>query len=270
MTAPVALSMAPGRGRRGATMADLGKVRILVVEDEPLIAHHFVNILKRTGRYDVDCEMDGDRAAERIPAENPDLVLLDLGLPGKDGIDIIREVREKYSNPIVIVTGKSELEVHALGLNLGASDFLKKPVGDDVLLAHVECRLRERGRTTGQGAEVAPVKPATAEATRQPGPVLEIDCAQRKAFLDGKDLELWESELGLLELLARRPGETVSKKELSEHLKGAGPADESRVVEMAIHRLRGKLGKAGKDLLQTVRNEGYRLSPFVVVRVTGK
>ena len=270
MTAPVALSKAPGRGRRGATMADFGKARILVVEDEPVIAHHFVNILKRTGRYEVDCEMDGDRATERIPAENPDLVLLDLGLPGKDGIDIIREVREKYFNPIVIVTAKSELEVHALGLNLGASDFLKKPVRDEILLAHVECRLRERGRTSNQGAEAAPVRPPTAETTRRPGPVLEIDLAQRKALLDGKDLELWESELGLLELLARMPGETVSKKELSEHLTGTGPADESRAVEMAIHRLRGKLGEAGKDLLQTIRNGGYRLSPLVVVRVTEK
>ncbi len=251
-------------------MSDQWKERILVVEDEPTIAQHFVNILKRTGRYEVDFEMDGDRATERIPAENPDLVLLDLGLPGKDGIDIIREVREKYFNPIVIVTAKSELEVHALGLNLGASDFLKKPVRDDVLLAHVECRLRERGRTTSQKAGVTPVRPAIAEAARLPGPVLEIDLAQRKAFLDGRDLELWESELGLLVVLASRPSETVPKKKLSERLKGVGPADESRVVEMAIHRLRGKLGEAGKDLLQTVRNGGYRLSPLVMVRVARK
>jgi len=251
-------------------MAGEGSQRILVVEDEPIIAQEMVRILRKPGCYTVDLEENGERAAERIPAENPDLVLLDLGLPGKDGIEVIREVREKFFNPIVIVTGKSEMEVHALGLRMGGSDFLKKPFTADILLAHVECRLRERGQTSRQEAEAAPVRSATAEAARRLGPVLEIDLAQRKAFLDRKDLELWESEFGLLELLASRPGETVSKKELSEHLKGSVPADESRVVEMAIHRLRGKLGEARKDLVQTVRGEGYRLSPLVVVRVARK
>jgi len=250
--------MAPGRGRRGATMADLGKVRILVVEDEPIIAQHFVNILKRTGRYEVDCEMDGDRATERIPAENPDLVLLDLGLPGKDGIDIIREVREKYFNPIVIVTAKSELEVHALGLNLGASDFLKKPVRDDVLLAHVECRLRERGLTKGQkGQKVGPK-------------CLEIDIQSRQARLDKQELELSVSEFELLKGLASRIGETISRDELSELLKVDAASDHSRALDMTIHRLRTKLGDTGSTLLQTCRNEGYRLSAQIQVKMVGR
>jgi len=141
-----------------------GKERILVVEDEPIIGDQMVLILRKTGRYSVELELDGERAAERIPSENPDPVLLDLGLPGNDGLEVIREVRERYFGPIVIVTAKSEMEVHALGLSTGGSDFLKEPFIPDILLAHVECRLRERGQTKGQGAEAANVKLATGQS----------------------------------------------------------------------------------------------------------
>jgi two-component system response regulator RstA len=231
-------------------MAEMRKQRILVVEDEGVVARELVRVLKAQGIYQVDLEMNGERAAKRIPEEQPDLVLLDLGLPDMDGMDVIREVRGKYSGPIVIVTGRIERDVHALGLRTGGADFLTKPFTTDVLLAHVECRLRERARSES--------------ASSSDRPVLELDWKRKIATLNGTDLKLSSTEFELLALLARNPGEVLSREALTRQLSGEVRST-GKALDMALHRLRVKLGQVSNDLLVTIRNKGYRLDPVVLV-----
>jgi two-component system, OmpR family, response regulator AdeR len=217
---------------------------ILVVEDELEIAEVVEGYLRRDG-FRTERATDGTRALELFRAAKPDLVLLDIMLPGLDGLEVLRRIRAMASTPVIMLTARAEDIDKLLGLELGADDYVVKPFSPREVVARVKAVLR---RTRHD-------EPKTVHRV---GP-LEVDTRQVIATLAGTRLDLTPTEFKLLERLACEPGRAYSRAELLEAALPDSDALE-RVVDAHLKNLRRKLESGGApELLETVRGIGYRL-----------
>ena len=223
------------------------RCRVLLVEDSARLAASIRDYLERQG-YEVFIEADGLAVAERYERINPDLVVLDLMLPGKDGLTICREMRRHDRVPILILSAKGENIDQVLGLEMGADDYVVKPVEPRVLLARIEALLR-RARAT----------PAEPREARLHAGRLAIDAARRAATIDGASVELTTGDFDILWLLASRQGNVVTRDEILRVVRGIDYDGLDRSIDARICRLRRKLQDAGgaEAMIKTVRLRGY-------------
>jgi len=227
--------------------------RILLVEDDHRLASLIGDYLGRQG-FEVAVEARGDTAAERIRAERPDLLILDLMLPGRDGLEVCREIRPDHDGPILILTAREDDVDEVAGLEVGADDYVKKPVEPRVLLARVRALLR---RTAS-----SPRAEAAHDGTLEFGS-LRIVPTSRTVELAGRHVELTTNEYELLHLLAARAGEVVSRDWLFRELRGLEYDGVDRSVDIAISRLRKKLETkpSHPQRIRTVWRRGYLFVP---------
>lgn len=223
---------------------------ILLVEDDSLLAELIVDYLGNHG-VTVMVEPRGDRAIERILTEAPLAVILDLGLPGADGFEVCRRVRQDYRGFILILTAQGDEVDEIACLELGADDFLSKPVTPRLLLARLKALLRRQ-----QHVESAPRSQVVRVGE------LEVYPGRREAVFHGEALDLTTGEFDLLTYLAERAGETVSRQELYEELRGIKYDGLDRSIDLRVSRLRSKLeaGSADPELIKSVRGVGYLLA----------
>ena len=214
-------------------------MRLLLVEDDAMIGETLLQVL-RVERYAVDWVRDGNMADLALRSEDYDLVLLDLGLPRRDGLEVLRALRSRRSTvPVLLATARDGVSDRIAGLDAGADDYLVKPFDTDELLARIRALLR---RSAGRAEPIfehkgVSLNPATHEAT-----------------LHGQPVSLSAREWAVLEPLLARPGVLLSRAQLEEKLFSWKDDISSNAVEVYIHGVRKKLGN---DLIQTVRGLGY-------------
>lgn len=206
--------------------------QVLIVEDDQRLAELTRDYLESNGLR-VSIEGDGALAAARIIAEQPDLVILDLMLPGEDGLSICRKVRERYDGVILMLTARTDDMDQVLGLDMGADDYVCKPVRPRLLLARIQALLRRS----------EPAEPATVESQRrlQFGPLV-VDNALREAWLHEGGIELTSAEFDLLWLLVANAGRILSREEIFIALRGIGYDGQDRSIDVRISRIRPKIG----------------------------
>lgn len=220
---------------------------VLVVEDEVTLAETIELYLRHEG-YRTERAADGERALEIFRAAGPDLVLLDLGLPKVDGMEVLRRIRTTSDVPVVILTARAEEVDELLGLGMGADDYLVKPVSARKLLARVKVALRRSVSAAATDHEVLRVGE------------LEVDAYRVEVRYAGAPLELTPSEFKLVQHMARTPGRVIERAELYEAAIPDGDALE-RAVDIHVVNLRRKLREAGggEHRIRTVRGRGYVL-----------
>ena len=222
-------------------------MRILLVEDEPSAARFIAKGL-REAKHAVDIATDGIAASRQCQENDYDAVILDVMLPGKDGLAVCRDLRAAGSDvPVLMLTARDAVEARVQGLDAGADDYLTKPFDFRELLARVRALTRRDRR---------PLAPERIEV----GP-LAIDVAGQRVWIDGRELELTSREYALLEYLARRAGEVVGRADIAEHVWDENYDPFSNVVDVYVQRLRRKLDRGdGPSLIRTRRGQGYQLS----------
>lgn len=216
-------------------------MRLLLVEDDPMIGESVLDLLRADG-YAVDWVKDGEMADATLDTQSYDLVLLDLGLPKRDGLAVLRRLRaRKNRTPVLIATARDALEQRVQGLDMGADDYIVKPYEIDELLARIRALIR---RASGRAE-----------------PVYEhlgvsIDPVTREVLVGGHAVSLVAREWAILEQLLARPGVVLSRKQLEDKLYSWKDEVSSNAVEVYIHGLRKKLGT---HLIQNVRGVGYMI-----------
>jgi two-component system, OmpR family, response regulator QseB len=214
-------------------------MRLLVVEDDRMIGEGVRTALRQEG-YAVDWVRGGSEAEEALQAERYDLVLLDLGLPGKGGLEVLRESRARgEAMPVLVLTARDAVSDRVAGLDAGADDYLVKPFDLEEMLARVRALLRRRSDRR--------------EAILRHGELV-LDPARHETTLDGVPVKLTLREFELLRTLMQRPGMPISRSRLEAAIYPHGEEIESNAIEVHIHALRRKLG-AGR--IRTVRGVGY-------------
>jgi two-component system response regulator QseB len=214
-------------------------MRLLLVEDDAMIGASVQKGLRQDG-FAVDWVRDSRAATAALATETYDLMLLDLGLPDRDGVEFLKSLRSRGSRmPVVIVTARDAVNDRVAGLDSGADDYLLKPFSLDELAARIRAvQRRQSGR---------------AEPVIRVGEV-EFDPGARRVTLGGREIDLSARELALLSALLDRPGTILSRAQLEERIYGWGEEVESNAVEVYVHALRKKLGAT---FIKTVRGVGY-------------
>jgi two-component system response regulator QseB len=214
-------------------------MHVLLVEDDSMIATGVTTALQRVG-FAIDWVRDGASAATTLLNTHFDVVLLDLGLPRKDGLDVLRELRaRKDPTPVLIVTARDEVPDRIAGLNAGADDYLVKPFDLDELVARMRSLIR---RSSGRGTSLIEHRGVA------------LDPVTRAVTRDGAPVVLSIKEFAVLEALMQRPGAVLSRQQLEDRIYGWNDEVGSNVVEVYIHALRRKLGA---DFIKTLRGVGY-------------
>ena len=214
-------------------------MKLLIVEDEDAIAEPLAEGLRREG-FEVERVSTGEAA---LAMPEPDLVLLDVGLPDTDGLTVCRELRSRSDVPIIIVTAKGEEVDRVVGLELGADDYIVKPFGFRELLARIRAVMRRTSeRPAPRSSRIGP---------------LELDVRGRRARVDGRELDLTPKEFDLLALLAREPGAVVSRAEILQEVWQTTWYGSAKTIDVHVAALRKKLGDPG--WIETVRGVGLRL-----------
>jgi two-component system, OmpR family, copper resistance phosphate regulon response regulator CusR len=215
-------------------------MNVLLVEDEDRIASFVEKALQRRG-FDVRRVVTGGEALGAVSA-GVDIVVLDLGLPDIDGLDVLRALRKSWASlPVVILSARSDIDDRVVGLDLGADDYVPKPFAIDELVARIRARLRRQPHGTSTKLNVGD---------------LELDLIAHRARLTGKIVELTSREFALLEMLMRHPGQAVPRSDLLSNVWGLDFDPRSNLVDVYIRYLRRKVGD---DRIQTVRGVGYRI-----------
>lgn len=218
-------------------------LRILLVEDDKILSDTLALALRQSG-YAVDMVTDGNSADAALSQDIFDLVVLDLGLPGLDGMQVLKRLRARKSNvPVLILTARDSLADRVSGLDIGADDYMTKPFD----LLEFEARIRALIRR----------KHGVTDTLIQYGP-LSYDTIDKCAMVGDQTLELSAREVGVLEILLLRAGRVVSKEHLAERLYGWGEEVGDNAIEVGIHRLRKKLEPVGINI-RTIRGLGYLL-----------
>ncbi|WP_373027933.1 response regulator transcription factor [Sulfitobacter sp.] len=216
-------------------------MRLLVVEDEADLAQAVCDHLRAAG-HAVDIATGVDHALAAIATTEYDLVLLDLGLPDGDGLDVLRWLRGNHKNvPVLIVTARDRITERIAGLDAGADDYLVKPYDLDEMLARIQAILRRADQDR--------------DPERKFGPLLILPASQT-VLRDGTAVPLTRKQWTILERLSRRPDIIVAKADLEDTIYSFGEEVESNTIEAHISRLRSKLGR---DAIETLRGFGYRM-----------
>lgn len=216
--------------------------QIFVVEDDAAIRNELLEVLERNG-FETACCLAFDRVVEDILVADPDLVLLDLTLPGTDGQFICRELREKSSVPIVVLTSRVTEIDEVMSMTMGADDFVPKPYSSRVLIARISALLRRVG---------------AAESSSLKHNGLELDPARSLAFANGKQVELTKNEMRILSLLMSKAGTIVSRDAIMRDLWDSDAFVDDNTLTVNINRLRSTLEKIGvTGYLTTHRGRGY-------------
>ncbi|MEV7523505.1 response regulator [Streptomyces sp. NPDC091371] len=204
--------------------------RVLVVEDEPQIVRALVINLKAR-KYEVDAAPDGASALELAAARHPDVVVLDLGLPDMDGIEVIKGLRGWTRVPILVLSARHTSDEKVEALDAGADDYVTKPFGMDELLARLRAAVRRAEPAAGSGEDEVVVETAC----------FTVDLAAKKAVRDGRDVRLTPTEWHLLEVLVRNGGKLVSQKQLLQEVWGPSYGTETNYLRVYMAQLRRKL-----------------------------
>ena len=228
------------------------QAKILVVDDEQPIADILKFNLEKEG-YQVICAYDGLAAVEAALTEEPDLILLDLMLPGKDGMDVCREVRAKRNMPIIMLTAKDTEIDKVLGLEMGADDYVTKPFGTRELLARVKAQLRRQAKLQ-ENRQSSPQQGLRIHS-------LVIDSEMYMVYKDGKGLDLTHREFELLYYMARNSGRVMTREHLLQAVWGYEYLGDVRTVDVTIRRLREKIedDPSKPEYIITRRGLGYML-----------
>jgi two-component system, OmpR family, response regulator MtrA len=223
----------------------MSKGKVLVVDDDSALAE-MVSIILRSEGYEPDAVGDGASALERFRQVQPDLVLLDVMLPGLDGVEVCRQIRRSSPVPIIMLTARTDTTDVVRGLEAGADDYVSKPFKPQELMARIKARFRRREDT------------ATAE--RLTVKDIEIDIAGHRVTRDGQSINLTPLEFDLLVQLARRPWQVFAREVLLEQVWGYHHAADTRLVNVHVQRLRSKIEKdpENPEIVVTVRGVGYR------------
>jgi DNA-binding response OmpR family regulator len=221
-------------------------MKILVVEDETAIADFVQRGLEAEG-YAVACAYDGDEAERQALADSVDLVVLDLMLPGKDGLTVLKSIREeKPALPVIVLTARDAVEDKVSGLDIGATDYMTKPFAFDELTARIRAHLR---------------RPSNGEATSLEAAGIHMNLLSREVTLDGVAVHLSAREFDLLAYFMRHPGQVLSREQILSAVWGYDFDPGTNVVEVYVGYLRRKLATdANPAPIETLRSVGYRLA----------
>lgn len=233
--------------------------RILVVDDEPPIVDLVTGYLEREG-WAVQSVTDGPAALRAVQEMNPDVVVLDVMLPGLDGIEVCRQLRIFSDAYVLMLTARGEELDRIVGLAVGADDYLVKPFSPRELVARIKALLRRPRTDAGATSRSARGDGAVVVAGRAPDG-LEVDDARRQVRVDGDPVELTALEFDIMVALVREPGVVVSRKLLLDTLWGESYAGDDHLVDVHVANLRRKLADdaANPRFVETVRGVGYRL-----------
>jgi len=222
-------------------------MHILVVEDERRLAHLLRRVLLEE-RHTVDVAGDGEQGLDLAASGTYDLVVLDLMLPGRDGLEICREMRAtEVAAPVLMLTARGAVEDRVAGLNAGADDYLVKPFAMEELLARVNALLRRRGRDIDAVPELKVGD-------------LALDLVRHEARRGARAIELTAKEFALLEYLMRHPGQVLTRTQITDHVWRYDLEALSNVVDIYIHYLRDKIDRGfPRPLIKTVRGVGYKI-----------
>jgi DNA-binding response OmpR family regulator len=217
---------------------------ILVIDDDEKLNRLLKRFLKDYG-YEVYSAVDADEGFKKVRAVQPDLVILDVMLPGMTGFDVCKRIRESSALPIIMLTARGDVTDKVVGLELGADDYLPKPFEPRELVARIQAVLRR-------------VQHAVSSHRRRFGR-LTVDCHRRQAWLDDREIDLTTSEFTALDLLVRHAGKVLDRDEIMQALRGIDSECFNRVVDITMSRLRQKLGDDPKhpQFVKTVWGTGY-------------
>ncbi|MEC4090720.1 response regulator [Pseudoalteromonas rubra] len=226
--------------------------KILLIDDDRELTQLMSQFLQKNG-YDVACYEQGNGAVARVEEFAPDLLVLDLMLPGQDGLSICRQIRGRFTGPIIMLTALVDDIDEVTGLEVGADDYLCKPVKPRVLLAHVRAQLRRHNMLVTQTSQTV--------RTINDGEIC-VDLAKRKATCGDKEVLLSSAEFELLWLLANSAGRILSRDELYRTIFKLEFDGMDRSIDLRISRLRKKLGDDPKEpkIIKTIRNKGYLIA----------
>jgi DNA-binding response OmpR family regulator len=221
--------------------------RVLVIEDTPDTRELIVGVLRGQG-LDVDSVGDGAAGMDRVASWGPDVVVLDIGLPGMDGVEVCRRLRAISEAYVVMLTGRSDEIDKVVGLSVGADDYVTKPFSSRELAARVQAMLRR-------------ARPGTAPSALRRLGGLTIDSAGHEVLLDGAAVELTRREFGLLDVLSAEPNVAFTRAQLLERVWGASWFGDDHLVDVHISNLRRKIEPDPKAprYIRTVRGVGYRM-----------
>jgi two-component system response regulator CpxR len=220
-------------------------MKILVVDDDRELCSMLTEFFRQRG-FSVECEKDGNRGLARARTESFDLLILDVMLPGLDGFQALRALREESRLPVLMLTARGERSERIQGLEMGADDYLPKPFDPDELLARVRAILRRAGAPAGIAAEALQI----GDLRLLPG--------ARDAYFRGENLGLTAMECEVLEQLMRSSGCVVSRDQLILHLYGRSATAFDRTMDTHVSRIRRKMGE-GRNMILSVRGTGYQL-----------
>jgi len=227
--------------------------KILVVEDDPAVREIVERVLAREG-FDTHTAEDGEAALERLRSDDPfDLVILDVMLPGIDGLSLCRELRARDDihrhSPIIMLTARDDETSVVVGLEVGADDYITKPFSAKELVSRVQAQLRRRTLYSGPGGQ---------QKLAFPG--LEIDLLGREVLVDGATVELTAREFDVLALLASHPGRVYTREQIMRHLWDGAFRGEARAADFHVGNIRKKVEPNPRvpRYVQTVRGTGYR------------
>jgi two-component system response regulator BaeR len=240
-------------------LPDPGPARVLVVEDEPKLAALLADYLRAAG-HEPECVADGEAALQAWHARHHDLVLLDLMLPGLDGLSVCRRLRETSSVPILMLNARADEADRLAGLDQGADDYIaKNPFSPREVMARVKAVLR-RSRAAAQPPAAGPADTEGPMAAGEAASPLQIDEAAWSARWAGQPLDLTPIEFRLLRTLAQRPGRVFARAQLLELLHDDGRSVTERAVDSHVKNLRRKLEQAGagSERIRAIYGVGYR------------
>jgi len=222
---------------------------VLVVDDEPEIVRLVRDYLEHAG-FGVVTAADGGAALTAAGARRPDLVVLDLGLPGRDGLDVARELRRQGGVPIIMLTARGEESDKLVGLELGADDYVTKPFSPKELVARVRAVLRRTETATALGDVI------------RVGEALRVDTARMEVSVDGRRVELTPTEFQLLAAMARQPGRVFTRAQLLDALHGVAFDSYERAIDAHVKNIRRKIEPDARTprYLLTVYGVGYRVA----------
>jgi DNA-binding response OmpR family regulator len=218
--------------------------RVVVVDDEDSILE-FVELGLRYEGFEVELARDGPAALEAVARRRPDLVILDLNLPGLDGLEVCRRLRQRSDVPIIMLTARGEVDERVEGLEAGADDYLPKPFKFKELIARVRAVLRRQT--------------SLAERVLRFGP-LALNRDTRELFMDGRPIPLTPREFDLLEVFMLHPRQVLTRESLLDRVWGTDYLGDGNLIEVHVSALRDKLSDQERRLIRTVRGVGYALS----------